>query len=180
MASTNKSSDIKKKATKKLQNEVKKEVKKEARKTIRRVTRPEVEEKGKGKQPSALHQFAPFILFALSLLIAVCLIGAELAEADMGIAGNFISMLFCGMLGIGAFLLPVVLVFMGIIWFNNTDSKSIKSKVIFALISVLSSRLLQARRCPFTTTRPLTFPSFGLRAPSLRAAVCLAVCSAVL
>ena len=157
MASTNKSSDIKKKATKKLQNEVKKEVKKEARKTIRKVTRPEVEEKGKGKQPSALHQFAPFILFALSLLIAVCLIGAELAQADMGIAGNFISMVFCGLLGIGAFLLPVVLVFMGIIWFNNTESQSLKGKVIFALISILLLSAITSTAMSFSAD-----PSFNV------------------
>ena len=138
------SNDIKKKAAKKVQSKVKskvkREVKKEAKKKLKRVAkpnRPEGEEKAKGKQPAAIHQFIPFIIFAISLLIAVCLIGAELIGSDMGVGGNFISMLFCGLLGLGAFLLPVVLVYVGIVWFKSVEDKSLKTKVIFALLSVL-------------------------------------------
>ena len=134
--------DIKKKAAKKLQNEVKKEVKKEAKKKVKKVVKNEKaererEEKNGAKQPSVIHQFIPFILFALALLVAVCLIGAELAEADMGIAGNFISMLFCGLFGIGAFLVPVILVYMGIIWWKSVEDHKVKSKLIFAAVSAL-------------------------------------------
>ena len=144
MAASNKSSDIKKKAAKKVQSKVKskvkREVKKEAKKKLKKVTKPnkpEGEEKAKGKQPSAIHQFIPFILFAISLLIAVCLIGAELIGSDMGVAGNFISEIFCGLLGFGAFLLPVVLVYVGIIWFKSVENNNLKSKAIFSLTSVL-------------------------------------------
>ena len=141
MAQNNKSSDIKKKAAKALANEVEKEVKKETRKklkkTIKKIEKPEKEEKKENKQPGVIHQFIPFILFALALFVAVCIIGTELADADMGIAGNFISMLFCGLFGLGAFLVPVVLVYMGIIWFKSVESGAAGKKLIFASVSAL-------------------------------------------
>ena len=71
---------------------------------------------------SLLHQFIPFVLIVLSILIAVCLIVVELSNGDMGIVGNWISLIFCGLFGLGAFAIPVVILCLGICWHKVIDS----------------------------------------------------------
>ncbi len=143
MAQNNKNSDLAKKAAKAVTNEVKNEVKKDVKreakkklkKKVKRVEKPETE-KTKG-QPGVIHQFIPFILFALALFVAVCIIGVEIADADMGIAGNVISDIFCGLFGLGAFLIPVILVYMGIVWFKSVEAGVAGKKLIYASVSAL-------------------------------------------
>ena len=84
-----------------------------------------------------LHQFLPFIFFAIAILIATCLIAVELFHAEMGIAGEWISKIFCGLFGYGAFAIPVIIFYIGIIWHKIIDEGSAKAKAIIASIAML-------------------------------------------
>lgn len=84
-----------------------------------------------------VHQFIPFIMFVVALLIAVCLIVVELAGGDMGIVGNLASRIFCGLFGIGAFFIPIILVCLGICWHKIIDSYRAASNTVFAILSMV-------------------------------------------
>ena len=84
-----------------------------------------------------IHQFLPFIFFALAILIATCLITVEIFHAEMGIAGKWISMIFCGLFGAGAFALPIIIIYIGAMWQKIVDEERSKIKPILASIAML-------------------------------------------
>ena len=96
------------------------------------------EQKPAPRSAGILHQFVPFILFALALLLFTFLVAVELFTADMGIAGEWISRIFCGLFGWGAFFIPVILVFLGIVWMKMIDNGNVKSKTVISIISMIT------------------------------------------
>jgi hypothetical protein len=84
-----------------------------------------------------IHQFLPFIFFAIAILIATCLIAVELFHAEMGIAGELISKIFCGLFGWGSFTIPVMIFYIGIMWHKVIDEGNAKAKAIIATIAML-------------------------------------------
>ena len=84
-----------------------------------------------------LHQFLPFTFIVLALLIAVCLVVVELIDKDMGVVGSWTSHAFCGLFGIGAFFIPIIIVCIGVNWHKIIDSYRTTSNIIFAIISMI-------------------------------------------
>ena len=89
-----------------------------------------------------IHQFIPFLLGALALLIAVCLIAVELFHADMGVLGNFLCKLMCGLFGVGAFFIPVGISALCVTWHSVVDNYRTRSKLILATASMLLFSML--------------------------------------
>ncbi len=139
MAKDKVKSKIDKKIQQNLEKDIKKKVKdsKKPSKEPKKDTNNEQERKDEPRSAKLVHQFIPFLLFALAVLLAVCILGAEAFDADMGILGNFISSVFCGLFGWGAFLVPIILVYMGATWVKSVDSNRVKLKMIFSVISML-------------------------------------------
>ena len=103
-------------------------------------TKKQKQEKASPQQPRSaklLHQFIPFIFFAIAVLIATCLIAVKAFSADMGVAGNLIATVLCGLFGFGAFFLPVILVFIGSLWHRIIDDNKVGIKTILSTLAVL-------------------------------------------
>jgi len=99
--------------------------------------RGEAEEVEPPRSSKLIHQFIPFIMFVLALLIAACLIVVEVFKSDMGIAGNLLSKVFCGLFGYGAFLIPVIIFYLGATWHKIIDSDKVKLKTVLAVIAMM-------------------------------------------
>ncbi len=65
-------------------------------------------------QQSGLSKAMPYILVLLGLILAICQIAVKFIDEDAaGIVGEIVHMVFCGFLGGGAFLLPLLMVYAG-------------------------------------------------------------------
>ena len=107
-------------------------------------SKKQTEEKAQETPRSAklIHQFIPFIFFAIAVLVATCLIAVKAFSADMGVAGNLIATVLCGLFGWGAFFLPVILVFIGSLWHRIIDDNKVGIKTILSTLAVLMFSIL--------------------------------------
>ena len=92
-----------------------------------------------------VHQFIPFVLWVVAILILTCLVGANVFEADMGIAGDAIGAVLGGLFGTASFLVPLILVYLAITWHSAVDNGKLGLKTILAVIAmVMSASLLHS------------------------------------
>lgn len=93
-----------------------------------------------------VHQIMPYFLMALALFSVVCFIlidGFSYTEG-VGLAGGAIRDFLCGMFGIGAFIVPLVLAVVAVGWQNAADDERLLAKGIYAILSQLfASALVQ-------------------------------------
>ena len=78
-------------------------------------------------QRSAFAKIAPYVMSVFALVLAVCFVTVQLLGMDdgAGIVGYYIQMFFCGLFGIAAFILPLVLGYVGMKWcFYNVKFKT--------------------------------------------------------
>ena len=87
-----------------------------------------------------IHQFMPFLLGALALLLGVFIIGSWFG--DMGIVGDFVSMLAYGLFSFGAFLVPFAILALAIFWRKMIDDRRTALKTIPAVLTVLQISIL--------------------------------------
>ena len=80
-------------------------------------------EKNKKQMPAAntdlfAHQVVPYVMFWVALFAAVSFVLRDLAglSASAGAFGNWLADFLCGLLGIGAYLLPLFLVVLSLRW----------------------------------------------------------------
>ena len=74
--------------------------------------------KKRGYRRTTLSKMMPYILMVLAVILAICLVTVGILEYDdgAGIIGYGIQWIFTGLLGGAAFLVPVFLLYVGIIW----------------------------------------------------------------
>ena len=107
---------------------------------IERIDRPDKNKKtAEPPSPSSklVHQFIPFILVVVAILLLTCLIGHNVIGSDMGIAGSAIGNCLGGLFGLSAFLVPVLLTFFAIKWKDLVDRGARTVKLIFSIISLI-------------------------------------------
>ena len=119
---------------------------------------PSKSERKKIYRRSGFKKAVPYILMLFALVLAICFIIVRLAgvEDGAGVVGNYIQLFFCGLLGGAAFILPLLLGYIGVSWcifhvnFPAADArkdsdryddyrrarKSVVSRTIFSSIAV--------------------------------------------
>ncbi len=86
-----------------------------------------------------VHQVLPFVFVVFAILFEVCFVLASLTgEKYVGVAGVFLKDAFLGLLGVCAFLIPVVLLNLAANWRKFVDSGIVFAKVIFSLLFLIS------------------------------------------
>ena len=72
----------------------------------------------KAAKKSGAYRAVPYLLIAFALILAVCFVTVRMFETDdgAGILGYYIQLVLCGLIGGGAFLLPLVLGYLGVLW----------------------------------------------------------------
>ena len=83
-----------------------------------------------------IHQFMPFILGVLALLIGVFIFGDSFG-GDMGIVGGFSSKVFRALFSFGAFLLPFGIIALAIFWRRIIDDRRAALKIIPSTLAFL-------------------------------------------
>ncbi len=70
------------------------------------------------KDHSALKSAMPYILMLVGLVLAICFFTVQILGMDdgAGVVGYAIQYFFCGLFGFSAFLIPIVLLYIGIKW----------------------------------------------------------------
>ncbi len=88
---------------------------------------------------SLFNQILPYIFYVTAFFLAICffLIDALDKPDAMGIVGKLLNAIFCGSFGYGAFLIPVLLVYLGIIWRASIDEGQARYKISFSIACVL-------------------------------------------
>ena len=79
---------------------------------------PSKSERKKIYRRSGFKKAVPYILMLFALVLAICFIIVRLAgiEDGAGVVGNYIQLFFCGLLGGAAFILPLLLGYIGVSW----------------------------------------------------------------
>ena len=95
-----------------------------------------------------LHQFLPFVLWVVAILLLACLIVYNVAHSSMGIAGNAIGTLLGGLFGLSSFLVPLLVVYLAITWHKLVDSGRLGMKSILAAVDRKSTRLNSSHITP--------------------------------
>ena len=116
----------------------------------KKTTRAKKEDKPEKQKPidnappssKMIHQFIPFILWVVAILIATCFIGHSIFNAQMGVAGNAIGDLFGGLLGIGAILIPIMIISLAVSWHKFVDTFRVGTKSVFASLIILFFSIL--------------------------------------
>lgn len=109
--------------------------------TIQKKDKPE---KGYDAPPSAklVHQFMPFVLLMVAILILACLLVSNVFGSSMGIAGDAIGTVLGGLFGSAAFLFPILIVYLAICWQRFVDSANLGIKTTLAVISIVCTAVL--------------------------------------
>ena len=89
-----------------------------------------------------IHQFLPFVLLVVAVLVLTCLFVVNVFDSDMGIAGNAIGNAIGGLFGMSAFLFPVLIVYVAVLWQSFVDSDKLGIKLILATVSILCASTL--------------------------------------
>ena len=119
---------------------------------------PSKSERKKIYRRSGFKKAVPYILMLFALVLAICFIIVRLVgvEDGAGVVGNYIQLFFCGLLGGAAFILPLLLGYIGVSWcifhvnFPAADArkdsdryddyrrarKSVVSRTVFSSIAV--------------------------------------------
>ena len=86
-----------------------------------------------------LNQILPFVFVAIALLLEACFVlAAFTGEKHVGMAGVFLKNIFWGLFGFCAFVIPLALVNLAINWRKFVDNGLASSKVVFAIIFLVS------------------------------------------
>ncbi len=91
-----------------------------------------------------IHQILPYIFGLTAFFIALCLVLINMAgKTDaMGFVGALVSGMFCGFFGGGAFLVPVLLIYLAFAWRKSVDCGQVGYKIAFSIIAVLLTSAL--------------------------------------
>ncbi len=84
-----------------------------------------------------IHQFIPFILWVVAILFAACVIVHNIAGGDMGVAGSALGDGLCGLFGLGALLMPVLIAFLAVKWHKFVDTGRVAGKTVLAVIALI-------------------------------------------
>ncbi len=130
----------KKKETKPIESEAKKKsaAKDDVKKPRTRIQKIEKNPKKEVRDeapPSSklIHQFIPLVLWVLAILIGACIAVHNIFDGTMGIAGDFIGNMFAGLFGLGACLIPFLIVWLAIKWQKYVDTGRLGIKWILSL-----------------------------------------------
>lgn len=90
-----------------------------------------------------VHQIMPYLLMFLSIFILICFLLTKVftgvsAERGVGVVGKAISDALCGLFGIGAFLVPVLLGLVAVQWKRAAENNCLLAKAFFAFVTQLS------------------------------------------
>ncbi|MBE6531793.1 MAG: DNA translocase FtsK [Ruminococcaceae bacterium] len=79
---------------------------------------PEVEVRPKKKENSFLRSAMPYIMILLGVVLLICFFTVHILGIDdgVGVLGYWIQLFFCGLLGVSAFAIPFVLIYIGVKW----------------------------------------------------------------
>ncbi len=94
-----------------------------------------------------LHQIIPYIFVVVAIFLTVCFVMTDALgrERPMGIIGHLLRGLLTGLWSWSAFYIPILLVYLAIIWRKTVAERTTGYKIAFALtVLTLCSALLQA------------------------------------
>ena len=96
----------------------------------------------KPRSEAIIHQILPFVWFFVALFLLFCIIPRDLFGASgdsniLGPVGEWIHILLFGLFGWGAFLIPALFVYLGVVWRKLIDEKRLGAKLTFAAIIIL-------------------------------------------
>ncbi len=151
-----------KKTTPKKSGKMKKVAKKAAKSAAKTTARSLAQEAGiktpktkrrKKSGSSVLVYIIPYVTVLLALILAICFVTVHMLDIDdgVGVVGYYIQAFVCALFGIGAFILPLVLGYVGIRWcvFNakwsgkrGDEEDKYDEKRDLVLITVMSALIL--------------------------------------
>ncbi len=113
--------------------------------------RPERAKKADDKKRSdkLIHQILPFVWFFVALFLLLCIIprdifGARGDDNILGPVGEGIHTVLFGLFGWGAFLVPAIFVYLGVMWRRLLDEGRLAVKLVLAsLITLLVSAMAE-------------------------------------
>lgn len=85
------------------------------------------------------NQIIPYILAVAALFLAICflLIDALKNPDSMGVVGFAVNSFLLGLFGFGAFLIPLLLIYLAFVWRKSVDSYQTGYKIFFSVLSVV-------------------------------------------
>ncbi|MBQ9080191.1 MAG: DNA translocase FtsK [Clostridia bacterium] len=93
-------------------------------------------------EPSAkfIHQFMPFVLGIAAVLLAACFLWINLSDSTsaVGVVGQWLNDIFCGLFGWPVFFLPLILLNLAVFWGKYVDMGLTPLKLSFSFLTLLA------------------------------------------
>lgn len=85
-----------------------------------------------------IHQIIPYILVVSAIFFTICFILIDMVKNSdaMGIVGSAVNSLLLGLFGFGAFIIPLLLVYLAFVWRKSVDAHQTGYKIFFSVLSV--------------------------------------------
>ncbi len=98
----------------------------------------------KASSKELIHQILPYIFAVVALFLAICFLLVDILNKpdSMGVVGKFVSDLLLGFFGFGAFLIPLLLVYLAFVWRKSIDASQTFYKIFFSVACVLLTSAL--------------------------------------
>ena len=91
-----------------------------------------------------IHQILPYIFAVVAFFLAICFLLVDILNKpdSMGVVGKFVSDILLGFFGFGAFLIPLLLVYLAFVWRKSVDARQTFYKIFFSVACVLLTSAL--------------------------------------
>ncbi len=98
----------------------------------------------KASSKQLIHQILPYIFAVVAFFLAICFLLVDILNkpGSMGVVGKFVSDLLLGFFGFGAFLIPILLVYLAFVWRKSIDAAQTFYKIFFSVSCVLLTSAL--------------------------------------
>jgi hypothetical protein len=105
-------------------------------------TKPDKDNEKKEKGVGAIHAFMPWILWVVSFFTLISFLLIDLlkevdAARGVGMVGAWLRNFLCGLFGVGALLVPVVLAVLAYFWRKAAEKHALLAKCFYAIMTVL-------------------------------------------
>ncbi len=98
----------------------------------------------KANSKQLIHQILPYIFAVVALFLSICFLLVNILNKPeaMGVVGKFVSDILLGFFGFGAFLIPILLVYLAFVWRKSIDASQTFYKIFFSVLCVLLTSAL--------------------------------------
>ena len=112
-------------------------------KNAKKPSEKDTQKEQKKDKPGVISLIMPYVLMVLALFVVACFLFIDIfsevsSDNGVGIIGGAIRNFLCGLFGMGAFFVPVILAILAVVWSKAAEKKCALARVFYGIVSLVS------------------------------------------